>query len=94
MRSNIFEAAGNRDTRRLLVAISGSPSFKSGMTSDSFQRIGKTDDIREWFSISVIVGKMHCRAFLITATETLSRPGALLDGKDATTLRTCLHDTG
>ena len=65
MRSPTFEAAGNRDTKRLLVAISGSPSSKSGMTSDSFQRFGKTDDIRERFTISVIVGKMHCRAFLI-----------------------------
>ena len=37
---------------------------------------------------------MHGRASLITAIETLSRPGALSDGKDSTTLRTCPHDTG
>ena len=89
-----FEAADSSETGQLLVAISGSPSFKSGMTSDSCQRLGKTDDIRERFTISVRVGKMHGRASLITAMETLSRPGALLDGKDSTTLRTCPHDTG
>ena len=77
MRSHTFEAAGNRDTRRLLVAISGSPSSKSGMTSDSFQRFGKTDDIRERFTISVIVGKMHCRAFLINSDLQIAVRGRL-----------------
>ena len=67
MRSHTFEAAGSSETGRLLVAISGSPSFKSGMTSDSFQRLGKTDDIRERFTISLRIGKMHGRASLITA---------------------------
>ena len=41
MRSHTFEAAGNSDTGRLLVAISGSPSFRSGTTSDLFQRACK-----------------------------------------------------
>ena len=62
MCSHTFEAAGSSETGRLFVVISGSPSFKSGITSDSFQRLGKTDDIRERFTISVNVGKMHGRA--------------------------------
>jgi len=72
MHLHTFEAAGKSDTRQLLlVAFSGSPSFKSGMTSDSFQQLGKTDDIRERFTISVRVGKMHGSMSLITAIETL-----------------------
>ena len=88
MRSHTFEAAGSSETGRLFVAISGSPSFRSGITSDSFQRLGKTDDIKERFTISVNVGKMYGRASFITAIETLSYPGALLDGNDCTTSRT------
>ena len=84
MRSHPLEAAGSNDTGRLQLGISGSPSFKSGMTSDSFQHVGKTDDRREQFTISVSVGKIQGRASLITLMKTLSRPGALLDGNDCT----------
>ena len=37
---------------------------------------------------------MPGKASLITAIETLSPPGALLDGKDSTTLRTFPYETG
>ena len=42
-RSQILDRAGNRDTGRLLLATSWSPSFNIGITTDSFQADGKTD---------------------------------------------------
>ena len=78
---------------RLLFATSWSPSFNSGMTSASFQIVGKTDIKREQLTISVIVGRIHGRASFITFIVTLYGPGALFDGKECMILHIVVEDT-
>ena len=57
-----LEAADNNDTGRLSFVISRSPSFRSGITSASFQADGNAEVNKEWFGISVRIGRMAGRA--------------------------------
>ena len=47
-----------------------------------FKWDGKTDDNRDWFTMSVSTGKMQGSESLITDIVILSWPGALVDEKD------------
>ena len=73
---------------RLLLAVSWSPSFNTGITTDSFRAEGKTDVKSDLFISSVRTGSITGRASLITLMCNLSIPGALFEGKDTMILRT------
>ena len=79
---------------RLLLAISWSPSFNYGTTSDFFQADGKTEVNKERLTITVRIGRIHGRASLSTDIDTLFWPEALFDGKDITIFRISLLETG
>ena len=65
----------------------------TGITSASFHAFGNTDVRREQLTISVRVNKIYGRASLITLIDTLSRPGALFEGKESIILRISAGDT-
>ena len=52
-RSHTLDATGKSDTGRLLLALSWSPSFNNGTTSDFFQADGKTEVNKERLAITV-----------------------------------------
>lgn len=93
-RSHTLDATGKSETGRLLLAISWSPSFNNGTTSDFLQANRKTEVNKEWLTITVRIGRIHGRASLSTDVDTLSWPGALFEGKDITIFWISLLDTG
>jgi hypothetical protein len=80
--SHIFYAIANVERGRLLDATSRSPSFKSGMTSASFQTSGYVEDIRDLLIILVNGIRIVGNESFITRMWTMSGPGDLLVGME------------
>ena len=71
-RSHTLDATSKSETGRLLLAMSWSPSFNNGTTSDFFQANRKTEVNKERLTITVRIGRIHGRASLSTDVDTLS----------------------
>ena len=77
--SQILEATGRSERRRLFEASSLSPSFRRGITSTFFHVLGYVDVLREQLITSVRGPKITGKS-LITRILILLMPGDLLEG--------------
>ena len=73
-----------KDNGWLFDASSWFLSFKSGMTSASFQTLENVDEAKKQLMITVRGPRITGKLSLITRIETLSLPGDLFEGIDNT----------
>ena len=77
----------------MLLGSSKSPDFNTGETSAVFHAFAKVFEQKDTFIILVIVESVTSKLSLRTRAETLSGPGALLEGKALIIFSTCSSNT-
>ena len=76
-----LDSTGSNDTDRLLNGFPASPSLGTQVTSATFHALANVLDLKELFIRDVIIGKVAGRLSLSILAGTLSKPGALLEGR-------------
>ena len=89
-----MDSTGNNDMGRLLHGFPASPSLGTQVTSATFHTRANVLDLKELFIRDVITCKVAGKLSLRILAGTLSKPGALLEGRFRITFAKSFSDTG
>ena len=89
--SQTLDIIGRRDIGHVLEGLSASPDLTRGITSANFQAHANVFEEKEVLTGFVIAKSVVGELSFSTLAVTLSRPGALFDGKDLIIFPTTLR---